>query len=839
MEELIIDIMQAKKEHLLLVGGKGANLGDLARGLTVPPGFILTSWAYREQMQSGGLQQKLLEILEDCKTTDLAEIEKASDKINLLFDKMTLLPEIESRITQYYEKLAEGKTGFKVAVRSSATAEDLSDASFAGQQETFLNISGIENVLKAVKDCWASLWTPRAIHYRSKRGFAHDEVWMAVIIQEMVPAQVAGVMFTANPINHSRNEIIIEAAQGLGEAIVSGEVTGDSYVIAKNDVGCEIISGTVNNPTGQPLLADFDIRLLALIGIKIERFYEDYQDVEWAFYNGKFYFLQTRAITTLGDEVLPEIKVNKMKPMQQEVMKWVEERFPNPVHPIDGVVVKVLLMALYEAMQNHGYKVDYVDWQRIDAGTFPEFFTPPKIATGLTRFISYLRVAKILKDNPAEGWASEQVYLLELLERLQKRDVPTLPLEIIVDYITEAFSHLHFFIVLRYHYFMWNRIPTDYLRSILKFSFGDKYRGLMQSLMSGIPCITLDINQRLEELAQMAKQQSEVAKVITELDLTATLGKLPEVQGGQEFVDAFNTFISEYGERETDMGLGGIASPTWQDVPEVALGIIKGMVLETLQFNQTGKTALCDRVKEAEERVYGKFSKGIYGLIGFDKFVRRLVEHSRSFAIFRENSHYHVTKGMHVFRILFLQLGDRFVRREILKERSDIFYLTYFEVKEIVNTIYNGIEEVDTKALYKKIEMRKIEQEKRYRRWKNRLKVEDVDENNLQGRPSSAGVIKGTARVINDPKDFGRLKPGDILVAPYTNPAWTPVFSVIGGLVVDSGGAASHASIIAREYGIPAVMGVKSATQLIQDGELITVDGSKGIVYREKAKANV
>jgi len=196
-----------------------------------------------------------------------------------------------------------------VAVRSSATAEDLIDASFAGQQETFLNIEGIGNVLGAVKKCWASLWTARAIHYRTVKGFGHEQVKMAVIIQEMIPAAIAGVMFTANPVNDSREEIRIEAVRGLGEQLVSGDVAGDVYVVRKNDTNVDIVEKKLSDPAKGQILNDYELRELAHTGLKIEIFYETFQDIEWAYSQGKFYFLQARPITTLGDEALPEIDI--------------------------------------------------------------------------------------------------------------------------------------------------------------------------------------------------------------------------------------------------------------------------------------------------------------------------------------------------------------------------------------------------------------------------------------------------------------------------------------------------------------------------------------------------
>lgn len=832
MEKYIYWLTEIYQFHTAHVGGKAANLGDLARSLPVPPGFCLSSAAYNQNIILGGVHREISQMLTDVDLENMNDLDTVSNRISQIIEQTALLPDIEKAVTEAYSELTRGKTGIKVAVRSSATAEDLEDASFAGQQETFLNVEGIDNVLSAVKKCWASLWTARAIHYRTLKGFEHSLVKMAVIIQEMVPAAAAGVMFTANPVNDSREEIRIEAVRGLGEQLVSGEVAGDVYVLRKNDVNVDIVDKKISNPELGQIITDYELRELAHTGLKIELYYENFQDIEWAYNRGQFYFLQTRPITTLGDEALPDIDTGKMSKMQRDVMGWVEERFPEPIYPVDGVIVKLLFMAQFEAMALYGYKIAEIDWTRVDQGMFPEFFTPPKIKPGLRRFWLYLRLNKALKSDPAREWASEQVYLLDMLKKLKGRDISTLPYELVLEYVTEALHHFHYFIVMRYKYFTENRIPSALLFRFLKYLYKDKAVGIYENLLAGSENITMTINRELYELAQKARANPAVCQVITDSEPEAVLEKLAVIPGGEDFLRNFHEFLARYGERETTMGLGGIASLTWQDAPEIVIGIISSILSEPSQAATAREELRRKKSREAEEMVKTRLSRGIFSIIPLQGLFGKVLKQARSFTAFRENSHYDVTRSLHVFRILFNEVGNRFVKLGFLQNPADIVYLTYFEMKDIILTVFHGIADVNVKALTAKINARKAEQERRAKRWRERNIVFD-ETGALKGIPVCQGVVSGPARIVTGPRDFHRVKKGDILVAPYTNPAWTPLFSITVGLVVETGGAASHAAIIAREYGIPAVMGVTKASEILQDGEIITVNGLTGAVYRE------
>ncbi len=352
-----------------------------------------------------------------------------------------------------------------------------------------------------------------------------------------------------------------------------------------------------------------------------------------------------------------------------------------------------------------------------------------------------------------------------------------------------------------------------------------------ENLVIGLDNATLRINRALRDLAAEAAKSREVSTIFKNNLPDQVAAQLEETEAGCEFLGKFNEFLLEFGERETNMGLGGIGSPTWQDSPEVVLGIIKAMLDEDPDEFRAREKERARKARETKEMVSSRLSKGIYSIINANKFFQKLVRHARSFAAFRENSHYDVTRSLHVFRILFAELGNRMTRLGLIIDPKDIYYLTYFEIKEILLIIFHGLEEVNVRELHARIMSRKDEQVRRMARWSMRSQPAG-DSEVIRGVPASQGLIKGTARIIKDPGDFHRVRKGDILVAPYTNPAWTPLFTTAAGLLVETGGAASHAAIIAREYGIPAVMGVVRATEIFSDGEVISVNGTTGVIQR-------
>jgi pyruvate,water dikinase len=315
-----VRIEEACKDDVAIVGGKGANLGELVRaGIPVPPGFVVTSQAYFGLLE-GGLSAKIEQRLAGLNVNDSAALNSVAAEIKRLICEATMPPEVAAEIASAYKELGEGP----VAVRSSATAEDLAEASFAGQQESYLNIEGPAAVIRGVQDCWSSLFEPRAIFYRAGAGFAHVKVGIAVVVQKMVQSELSGVMFTLHPVTNDRTHVVIEAVYGLGEAIVSGMVTPDSYVVDKASgaiLDCQVVpqeeelvratsaaSGEETN-VWQPVdwsrrakqkLSVEALVQLATLGAHVEQHFGCPQDIEWAFAGGSFYIVQARAVTTIG-----------------------------------------------------------------------------------------------------------------------------------------------------------------------------------------------------------------------------------------------------------------------------------------------------------------------------------------------------------------------------------------------------------------------------------------------------------------------------------------------------------------------------------------------------------
>jgi len=346
----------------------------------------------------------------------------------------------------------------------------------------------------------------------------------------------------------------------------------------------------------------------------------------------------------------------------------------------------------------------------------------------------------------------------------------------------------------------------------------------------------MELNDKLGELAVSAKVVGEVKEVILGCEAHKIREILAETEPGRDFLEKFDHFMEKYGDRELSQGLGGLAAPTWREKPEVVWGMLKGLLLTDHSLASFKENVSRKRL-EAEKKLQEFTSQGIGKLPPVRFIVIRLIEASRKYSVFRENSHFYLTQAMTVFSTLFRQIGNRLVRRGLLERENDIMYLNFFEVKSLLYDLYSA-QKISKLELEEKIVSRKQKQKRRQNRWKTRNKsLEFSGADVLKGIGASTGVVTGNCKVITDPSQFSCLCPGDIMVAEYTNPAWTPVFSFIGGLVVEFGSTVSHAAIIAREYGIPAVMGVAGVTRILQNGELITIDGSQGLIQRERKKA--
>lgn len=823
MKEFILWLPDIMPRHQTEYGSKAANLGLIARKSITPQGFCIGTPAYFKTMDYAGVLEQVVALAESVQHKDIEALTAVSEEIAQIINEINIPKEVEDCIKEHYLKLTGDRDGVRVAVRSSATAEDLPNASFAGQLETYLNNESFEEVKESIIKCWASLWAPRAIHYRFQKGIGQKNTGMAVIVQEMVDSKISGVMFTANPLTNSRKEIYIEAIKGLGEALVQGEKSGDRYIVAKE--GMFIVSKQTVD--GEAYLVDFNIKWLANEGLKLQYLcYDQPQDIEWAFDKGQIYLLQSRPITTLGDEDPEPLNTDKMTPTQQDIWTNINERFPEPILPIDSVIAKMFYLSLFSAYDQLGYSVPVVDWSRVEEGDFPEFFVPPAITLGFGRIF---KVFKFLDEDIAESWQYNENAFNKYLNFLRDDTIKEFPMEIIVEYIEDALKD--FQRANTFRYFLYIQYGTWYkvLAALLTLLYGEEGKNIQQDLIAGHPQATIELNNQLVNLALTAKVNDSVQNTILELQPEKIKNALNSFTAGQEFLKEFDDFIFKYGDREVSQGLGGIAAATWRDNPEVVWGMLKGILL-TEEKNLHSQEDILRRRKVAEEKLMELTSKGIAKVIPVKGLINKLLDYARKYTAFREDSHFYLTQSMPLFRAMFLEIGKQMVRRGVLEDKNDVLYFTYWELKELVHDIYS-LKKVSKLAISQDLKDRKQRLERRRKKWMARnLAIDVSDEDVLRGVGASSGKISGVCKVIIDPKDLYRLQPGDILVAQSTNPSWTPVFSFIGGLVVEYGSAISHAAIVAREYGIPAVMGVKGITKLLKDNDIVTIDGQLGYV---------
>jgi len=826
MNDLILQLPELRLRHEPFFGSKAVNLGVVANKSKTTPGFCLSTKAYFDALYEGGVSKEVIELAESAQHQDIDRINDMADKIQGIISRLSLTPKAEAALRKEYDQLVGNRTGVKLAVRSSATAEDLPSASFAGQLESYLNVGSYPEILEAVIKCWCSLWNPRAIHYRYQRGIAQNNSGMAVIIQEMVAAEVAGVMFTANPLTSSRNELYIEAIKGLGENLVQGKENGDKYLVKKDGLYIPMKETMFD----APLITDFHIRWLADEGMKLESLFGFPQDIEWAYSWGEIFILQTRPITTLKDEEPEPLDEKKMTPIQRDVWTNINERFPEPVLPIDSVIAKTYYLCLFEAYKQLGFSVPYVNWHRVEEGIFPDYFMPPAIKPNLLRIF---KVGKMLKLDIEKEWKVNET-IFERYLRLLKRDlVKEFPMEIIHEYLEDALKDFQRTNTFRYLLYIQYGVVYKFLHRVLKSLYGSDGTDIFNDIVAGQPQITMELNEKLVELAGKIRENSQARSIVLKYDTLQIPKELLRcTTEGEKILDQFEIFLANYGNRELSQGLGGIAADTWREHPEVVWGMLKG-VLDDDENSQTYflKTGIKERRAKAEQKLKELSSKGFKKLVPIG-ILNRLIDYARKYTAFREDSHFFLTQAMPVFRMLFLTIGKQLVKRGVLSDEYDVMYFTYWELKELLNDIYN-MKKVSTLEIEEMLAYRRKQYQRRKEQWFNREVVTENQGELLRGIGASSGKVSGRCKIILDPKDFYRLQSGDILVAQYTNPSWTPLFSFVGGLVVEYGSAISHSAIIAREYGIPAVMGVKGVTKLLSDNEIITVDGSNGLITKQ------
>ncbi len=833
------------RDDIEQAGGKGANLGELTRaGLPVPPGFVIVTDAYRGYVADHELTDKIAELARP--TDDPTAYESSSDSIRALFSEQ-VSETLRAEIADAYAALGEN---VPVAVRSSATAEDLPEASFAGQQDTYLNVRGLDDLVAAVRDCWASLWTARAMAYRARQSIDPATVSLAVVVQQMVDANAAGVMFTANPSNGHRDETVISAAWGLGESVVSGSVNTDNIVVRESD-GLVLSSETADKAVmtvsveqrtqerpvpdeqrRQPVLSESDAAALAVYGSRIENHYGAPQDIEWARADGQFFIVQARPITALPEAEAPmptDWAVPELSAMY--VRASIVEQLPDPLSPlfadlIDGAVTRSLQTLFREfAGENaigdndvglptiNGYA--YYRYSR--AGMWRLMWQSPKAfqmlltrdaMTGRWRNYSHPRYRRIVSD-----WTA--------------RDLAEMSTEQLIGGVAELV-----YAAAEYYTSVQTIIPLAATSEIVFTRFYDTVvRGKddppAQVFLLGSDSEPIRAEKSLYELATWTRNSQKLAESLLALPRQEFLEQAAASDDPvwHEWHTRFEAHLTAYGHTVYNLDF---VNPVPADDPVP--------LLETVRFFVSGKGAdpyerqrrLARRRDEATAVVLARLDPVRA------KAFRRLVHWAQRLAPLREDALADVGLAWPQLRRMLTEVGRRLERAGVINKPDDVYWLHRFEIDESLGSLADQVER--RKELWRGQRRATPPQllpkggwGDMWRRWMPAASEEQTGDV-IKGTAGSAGTITAPARVLAGPQDFGQMQPGDVLVASITTPAWTSLFAMASAVVTDIGGPLSHSSIVAREYGIPAVLGTAVATRRISSGQLIRVDGDAGTV---------
>ncbi|GAA4047314.1 hypothetical protein GCM10023063_38280 [Arthrobacter methylotrophus] len=836
-QQITASLAEFGRGDVAVAGGKGAALGELVRqGFPVPPGFVITTGAYLSFLAEtkAGAELDLLLSSEPGDAFDGGASNGGNGThaaaIRELFASADMPERVRDEILAAYAKLGRGA----VAVRSSATAEDLPGAAFAGQQDTFLNLTGEDEVVRAVARCWASLWTERAMTYRRRQGIDPREVAIAVVVQKMVPAAVAGVMFTANPVTGERGEMVVDANPGLGEAVVSGRVTPERYVLDGSGKvlsfvpgGREVVisaaagGGTremTGTPGARPGLVAEQLAELAQLGQEAQQHFGRPQDIEWAVAGGVLYVLQVRPITALPPQ----------PPSLNWFQRWVGpffwEMFQERPYPLD--VSGWMRLGIWEMLRGMAGSVGVAfpmveEFLPEEDGVVVQLIPPVPRPTlrSLAAPVSLLRRSREFK---ASEWTQDPRFeqFLADTERLNGTDLAPLRWRAVIAFVEECFGTMRAIRNLRISYLPGVLLPMLKMRLMLLLLGKMK---LAPVLIAGAETRTSQANRALERLASIAADDPGLSRAFLETDSGQLLDLVEKDPEHGAFRAAFEAFQLEYGHRETTSVVLS-SSPTWSDAPEVVLGLVKAM--------SGGRLQTVDKAGTAMEEL------NRHPVLRFEPLRRRMlaaVESARAGIAFREDSHFYATKAIPPIRRAYRELGRRLVLAGVIDKPEEIYHLRFEELESITDAD-DGALPASLRHRFRPLVLARVAKRRELEGiplldpallFAGRLPSGGVL---VSGTPSSRGQASGQVRVIRVPSEFGQLRGGEILVCPYTNPSWTPLFQRAAAVVVDAGGLASHAAIVAREYGIPAVMGTGSATSILTDGEWVLVDGTLGVV---------
>lgn len=899
MNSYVLSFQEIDKTMLSMVGGKGANLGELSsfEGIQIPEGFCVTTEAYKKiiggNKELNGLLEELsqlkVEYRSDGKKNSLLLIDQAtrekvnevSKKIRMVIEGIAISKDIEEEIAAFLARFGE-KDAY--AVRSSATAEDLPTASFAGQQDTYLNIIGKEEILKHISKCWASLFTERAVTYRLQNGFDHNKVQLSVVVQKMIFPEVSGILFTADPVTSNRKVLSIDASFGLGEALVSGLVNADNYKVQDGKIVNKKIStkklgfyalkagGTEEHdiePERQNMqvLTDEQILRLKNMGRKIEEHFGCPQDIEWCLANNIFYIVQSRPITTLypipeaNDEEKhvylsvghQQMMTDALKPLAMSLKelisygRWFKAggRFFVDVAPSlaspEGRKMLLNNMKQLEPLTEDAVKTiierDYIKCLSNDK----EQKSDHKSNKGMSAVASEPQkeldpaiVSELIKKS--------EMSIEELKQKIQTKSGADL-----IDFIMEDTNELKriLFDPQSTAVFMAAINASLWINEKMNEWLGEKNAAdiLSQSVPNNI---TSEMGLALMDVADVIRPYPEIVDFLQRTEDDDFLDKIVNYDGGMECRDTILSYLRKFG-----MRCSGEIDITRTRFSEKPITLVPMILNNIKNFEpNAGKRKFEQGRQEALNKEQELLSR-LRELPDSEqkaKETKRNIDLIRNFIGYREYPKYGMISRYFVYKQALMKEAKRLVQDGIIHEKEDIYYLTLGELREVAHS--NKLDYVGCIGEQQSgfcaeishiIEQRKEEHKLNEKLTPPRVMTSDgeiiigkykrknLPEGAIAGLAVSSGVIEGRARVILNMED-AVLEEGDILVTSFTDPSWTPLFVSIKGLVTEIGGLMTHGAVIAREYGLPAVVGVENATKLIKDGQRIRVNGTEGYV---------
>ncbi|WP_367888625.1 phosphoenolpyruvate synthase [Bacillus wiedmannii] len=865
MSSFVLDFQEIEKTQLSLVGGKGLNLGELSnmQGIQVPEGFCVTTVGYEKAIEQNEELQTLLQQLTKLKREDRAQIGESSKKIREVIMAVEIPSDVVEAVAHYLSRFGNEHA---YAVRSSATAEDLPYASFAGQQDTYLNIIGKEAILQYVRKCWASLFTERAVMYRMQNGFEHNQVSISVVVQKMVFPQASGILFTADPITSNRKVLSIDASFGLGEALVSGLVSADNYKVKEGEIVDKVIStkkvaiyalkegGTETkqiDPAQQKLqtLSEQQILQLARIGRQIEAYFGCPQDIEWCLAGDTFYIVQSRPITTLYP--IPEANDGEN---HVYVSVGHQQMMTDPLKPLG---MSLFQLTSFGQRFHAGGRLFVDVAQRLASPTSRELLlntignSEPLIKDALTTVVERDDFITLLPDgetgksvgksgSPVSSQPeieNDPAIVTNLIQTSQssieelKQNMQTKSGVDVLDFILEDIQQLK---KILFHpqsmaVIMAGMNASTWINEKMEQWLGEKNAAdtLSQSVQNNI---TSEMGLALLDVADVIRPYPEVIAYLQCIEDDSFLDELVQFKGGEKAREAIDAFLNKYGMRCS--GEIDITKTRWSEKPTTIIPMIVNNIrdFEYGASKRKFEEGLQEALKK-EEELLDRLQQLPDGKQKVEE-TKRMIRNIRNFIGYREYPKYGMINRYFIYKQALLKEAEQLVKNKVVNEIEDIYYLTFEELHEVVRTNKLNYELIHKQKndykLYEKLTPPRV-MTSDGEIITGKYKREHLPADAIVGLPVSSGVIEGRARVILNMED-ANLEEGDILVTAFTDPGWTPLFVSIKGLVTEVGGLMTHGAVIAREYGLPAVVGVENATKLIKDGQRIRVHGTEGYI---------